>query len=71
MCVIDSGADISHPDLKVSRGYNVLEDAAPNNFTDGNGHGTHVAGILSAINNNGKGVAGVAWQVREGLGPGK
>ena len=28
-----------------------------------NGHGTHVAGILSATGNNGLGVVGVNWQV--------
>lgn len=28
------------------------------------GHGTHVAGIIGAIGNNGRGIAGVAWNVR-------
>ena len=28
---------------------------------DGNGHGTHVAGTIGAVGNNGRGVAGVAW----------
>jgi subtilisin family serine protease len=34
---------------------NVLDDA---------GHGTHVAGIIGAVGNNGKGIAGVAWKVQ-------
>ncbi|MEW6161694.1 MAG: S8 family peptidase, partial [Verrucomicrobiota bacterium] len=31
---------------------------------DDNGHGTHVAGTIGAVANNGKGVAGVAWGVQ-------
>jgi len=31
---------------------------------DDAGHGTHVAGILGAVGNNGVGVSGVAWQVQ-------
>ncbi|MFL5311900.1 MAG: InlB B-repeat-containing protein [Myxococcales bacterium] len=31
---------------------------------DDNGHGTHVAGIIGAVGNNGIGVAGVAWNVK-------
>lgn len=29
--------------------------------TDGNGHGSHTAGTIAAVGNNGKGVAGVCW----------
>lgn len=28
------------------------------------GHGTHVAGIIGAVGNNGAGIAGVAWEVK-------
>ncbi len=31
---------------------------------DDNGHGTHVAGTVGAVGNNGIGVTGVAWQVQ-------
>jgi subtilisin family serine protease len=43
-------------------GFNSL--ARSGNPTDDNGHGTHVAGIIGAVGNNGKGMAGVAWNVR-------
>jgi len=32
--------------------------------TDDAGHGTHVSGIVGAVGNNAKGVAGVAWQAQ-------
>ncbi|MFO0844920.1 MAG: S8 family peptidase [Gemmataceae bacterium] len=35
-----------------------------NNPFDDYGHGTHVAGTLGAVGNNGVGVAGVAWQAQ-------
>ncbi len=31
---------------------------------DDNGHGTHVAGTIGAVGNNGTGIAGVNWQVK-------
>ncbi len=35
-----------------------------NNPMDDNGHGTHVAGTIGAVGNNGQGIAGVAWSVK-------
>lgn len=60
--VLDSGVDLDHPDLNVdaSRGYNAFTKGRDGkSLDDGNGHGTHVAGTIAAINNN-FGVIGVA-----------
>jgi subtilisin family serine protease len=38
--------------------------AGNNNPMDDNGHGTHTAGTIGAMGNNGVGVAGVSWQVQ-------
>jgi subtilisin family serine protease len=60
--IIDSGIDIDHEDLNVdaSRGFNAFtsgrDAGAPD---DNNGHGTHVAGTIAALDNN-VGVIGVA-----------
>ena len=60
--IIDSGIEAGHEDLNVdiSRGFNAFtkgKDASLS--TDGNGHGTHVAGTVGAIDNS-IGVIGVA-----------
>lgn len=44
------------------RGWNFADDN--NNPMDDNGHGTHVAGTIGAVGNNGVGIAGVAWNVK-------
>jgi thermitase len=64
VAVVDTGIDYTHPDLVsnyVALGYDWLHHNA--NPLDDNGHGTHVAGIIAAVMNNGVGVAGLA-QVR-------
>jgi subtilisin len=55
VAVIDTGSG-PHSDLNVVGGTNC---STGRSFSDGNGHGTHVAGTIGAIN-NGAGVVGVA-----------
>jgi subtilisin family serine protease len=60
ICEIDTGVDYNHPDLKgrITKGYDyVNNDADP---MDDNGHGTHVAGIITAVANNKIGIAGAS-----------
>lgn len=56
--IVDTGIDLDHPDLNVdaNRSKSFIEDVSPD---DANGHGTHVAGIIGAKNNN-FGTLGVA-----------
>ena len=59
IAVIDTGCDLDHPDLKnnLLPGRNFIN--ARKQPQDDNGHGTHVAGIIAAINNT-IGMVGVA-----------
>ncbi|MBZ9728259.1 S8 family peptidase [Salegentibacter sp. JZCK2] len=60
--VIDTGIDLDHEDLNVdaSRGFNAFTRGRDGkSLDDGNGHGSHVAGTIAALN-NGVGVIGVA-----------
>ena len=61
VCVIDTGIDYAHPDLAaniVGQGYSPITGG---NAMDDNSHGTHCAGTIAGVGNNGAGVAGVAW----------
>ncbi|HUG14351.1 MAG TPA: S8 family serine peptidase, partial [Thermomicrobiales bacterium] len=74
VAILDTGIDKDHPDLNVVGGVNCSggspfkSSCEDGNFADGNGHGTHVAGTVAALDND-FGVVGVApgarlWAVK-------
>ncbi len=67
VAILDTGVQRNHPDLNVAGGYNCT-NGNRNKWDDNNGHGTHVAGIVGALDNR-IGVTGVApgarlWSVK-------
>ena len=69
VAVIDTGIDQDHPDLiaNLKGGVNFVSKsptrpADPAKWNDDNGHGTHVAGIIGAVDNS-EGVVGMAHGV--------
>jgi len=63
IAILDTGCDTTHPDLqeRIIGGYNFTDDdnSNPDIYTDYNGHGTHVAGTIAAVE-NANGVVGAA-----------
>jgi subtilisin len=64
VAIIDTGIDEDHPDLSVAGGINYVvgspfDEKFNDNWDDDNGHGTHCAGIVAALDNE-AGVIGVA-----------
>ncbi|MBO9541698.1 S8 family serine peptidase [bacterium] len=63
VAVIDSGIDGTHPEFegRLLPGYDFSEkQAVAGGDRDGYGHGTHVAGVIGARQDNGVGVTGIA-----------
>jgi thermitase len=59
IAILDTGVDLQHPDLdsKIVAGYDFVNDDS--DADDDHGHGTHVAGIAAAEQNNGINGSGV------------
>ena len=67
VAIVDTGVSY-HPDLNVAGGYNCTSSSTAGRGATPNGHGTHVAGTVAALDNT-IGVVGVApgariWAVR-------
>ena len=64
IAVIDTGVDVSHPDLrgKVTGAYNAVTGST--DVTDAMGHGTFVASVAAASTDNGVGMAGAGFNTR-------
>src|SRR5207302_9335971 len=51
IAILDTGVQMDHPDLNVVAGYNCIKNNHDKPPSDGDGHGTHVAGTAAAIDN--------------------
>ena len=66
IAIVDTGADLTHPDLANRAVFaesilNGVKTVGVANMHDNDGHGTNVAGIVGAAGNNNFGFAGVAY----------
>ncbi|WP_297528272.1 S8 family serine peptidase [Thiohalobacter sp.] len=64
VAVLDTGVNDAHEDLvgKVLPGWNSADGSG--DYSDIQGHGTLVAGVIAAASNNSRGVASLAWNAQ-------
>lgn len=60
VAVLDTGCDLTHPDLSIPNQGIRLDTMMPTGAPQGSGHGTCCAGLVAGRFNNGQGVSGVA-----------
>ena len=66
VAVVDLGVDLDHEDLAAnsipagSGGSRNFMSGGGTYDVEGGDHGTHIAGVISAVNNNGVGISGIA-----------
>ncbi len=72
VAVVDEGVQYDHPDLAANMwegiGRNFCGETESDEITWGQGHGTHVAGTIAAVSNNGIGISGIAGGTGRGDG---
>ena len=63
VAVLDTGANVDHEDLaaNIVAPYSVKNESSDVTDVNKSGHGTHIVGIVAAMANNNKGVAGVSY----------
>ena len=59
IAVLDTGVDTDHPDLEITAGKSFVDYTS--SYEDDNGHGTHVAGVIAAKDND-IGTVGIAHE---------
>lgn len=76
VAIVDSGINAQHEDIGANlwqnpaptigdvNGIRIVRGIRSGTVADDVGHGSHVAGIVGAVGNNGLGIAGIAWEVQ-------